>query len=310
MARIAVIDVGTNSVLYLLAEADRPGNAVSIHQEIRTTRLGRGIASSGRIAEPDLEKTIVTLRGFRDLSRRQGADHLICAGTQVFRKAGNREEALVSIRDRVGIEVEVLSEREEAELSFSGAVYGRENVRRALVADIGGGSSEFTYGLDGRPESSVSLPIGSVVLTETFLRVDPPGQEGYTAMERHIRSVFSECNLRVPLDGFVFFCVGGTVTTLAAMELGLERYDPAAVDGLELDRKATDRWLSRLRSLPIDQKRTLVHVDPERADVLEAGLMILSVAMEFIQLKRVRISDRGLRFGIALREFSTCQSSE
>ena len=310
MARIAVIDVGTNSVLYLLAESAGPGNAISIHQEIRTTRLGRGIASSGRIAETDLGKTIATLREFRNLSRRQGADRLICAGTQVFRKAVNREEALGSIRDGAGIEVEVLSEREEAELSFSGAMHGRENVHRALVADIGGGSSEFSYGSDGRPEWSVSLPIGAVVLTETFLRSDPPGQDGYTAMERHIRSKFSECNLRVPEDDFVFYCAGGTATTLAAMELGLERYDPTAVDGLELDRAATGRWLSRLRSLSIGQKRALVCVDPERADILEAGLMILSVAMEFIQLKRVRISDRGLRFGVALREFSTCQSSE
>jgi exopolyphosphatase/guanosine-5'-triphosphate,3'-diphosphate pyrophosphatase len=310
LGRIAVIDIGTNSVLYLLAEADGPGNTVSIHQEIRTTREGRGIASSGRIAVPDLETTMATLREFRDLSRRQGADRLICAGTHVFRKAENREEALGSIRGGTGIVVEVLSEREEAELSFSGAVHGRGDVAGALVADIGGGSTEFTCGRDGRPGWSVSIPIGALVLSETFLGVHPPEGEGYAAMEQHIRSVISGCELRMPPDEFAFFCVGGTVTTLAAMELGLERYDPEAVDGMELDREVPGRWLSRLRPLSAGQKRALISVDPERGDIIEAGLMVLSAAMEKFQLRRVRISDRGLRFGIALREFSTGRSSE
>jgi exopolyphosphatase/guanosine-5'-triphosphate,3'-diphosphate pyrophosphatase len=302
LIRIAVIDVGTNSVLYLLAEADGRGNTVSIHQEIRTTRLGRRLASSGLVAEEGLAKTIAVVREFRDLSEHQRADRLACVGTRVFRKAGNRNEALKAIREGAGVPVEVLSEQEEAEYGFCGAVYGRAAVRRALVADIGGGSTEFTFGTDGHPERSVSLPMGAVVLTEAHLMTDPRTREEYGALEEKIRSVLAGCMLQMPKDDFEFLCSGGTATTLAALELGLAHYDPALVDGLELDRKTVLHWLSRLRPLSIAGKRTLVRTDPERADILEAGLMILAAAMEFIPVNRVRISDRGLRFGIALRE--------
>jgi len=300
--RIAVIDVGTNSVLYLLAEADGMGGVVSVHQETRTTRLGRKLASSGLIREDDLANTIAAIREFRNLSEKQRADRLTCVGTRVFRKAGNRDEALNAVREGADVPVEVLSETEEAEWSFRGAVHGRGTLGSALVADIGGGSTEFTFGKGGLPEWSVSLPIGAVVLTETHFKTDPPTKEERRGLEIHIRSELAEHLLRRPDGDFEFLCSCGTATTLAALELGLAKYDPSAVDGLELDAKTVDRWISRLRPFSLVRKRALVRTDPDRADILEAGLMILSAAMEFIPLRRVCISDRGLRFGIALRE--------
>jgi exopolyphosphatase / guanosine-5'-triphosphate,3'-diphosphate pyrophosphatase len=301
--RIAVIDIGTNSVLYLLAETDRPGNAAPVQQEIRTTRLGRHLASSGLIADEDLASTIAVIREFKSLSEKRHADRLTCVGTRVFRKAGNSGEALRAIREGAGVSIEVLSEREEAEWSFRGAVHGRPfGLHRALVADIGGGSTELTFGTEGRPERSVSLPIGALVLTEAHLKSDPPAPGGHLALEEHIRSELAGRMFRPPENDFEFICSGGTATTLAALELGSARYDPAAVDGLELELKAVHRWISRLRPLDIGGKRTLVRTDPDRADILEAGLMILSAVMEYLSCPRVRVSDRGLRFGIVLRE--------
>lgn len=302
MLRIAVIDVGTNSVLYLLAEADGAGNAFPIHQEIRTTRLGRHLASSGLITDEDLAKTISVIREFKGLSGNQRADRLTCVATRIFRKAGNSGEALKAIREGAGVTIDVLSEREEAEWSFRGAVHGRSNLHRALVADIGGGSTELTFGTDGSPERSVSMPLGALVLTEAHFKSDPPAPGECVALEEHIRSVLAGCMFRPPRDDFEFLCSGGTATALAALELGLARYDPAAVDGLELDVKAVHRWISRLRPLAVAGKRALVRIDPDRADILEAGLMILSAVMEYISCPRVRVSDRGLRFGIVLRE--------
>jgi exopolyphosphatase / guanosine-5'-triphosphate,3'-diphosphate pyrophosphatase len=303
LLRIAVIDIGTNSVLYMLADSGRPGEAVTVHREMRATRLGRHLASTGLIADRDLADTVAVVREFRELSERQGAGRLACAGTRIFRKAGNSGDALKAIAEGAGVSIEVLSEPEEAEWSYRGAVHGRSGLHRALVADIGGGSTEFTLGTDGRPERSVSMPMGAVVLTEEYFKSDPPTPGEHGALEEHIRSEFAARMPRQPPgNDFEFLCSGGTATTLAALELGLAQYDPAAVDGLELDLNAVRRWISRLRPLDVAAKRAMVRTDPDRADILEAGLMILSAAMEFISRPLVRISDRGLRFGIVLRE--------
>jgi exopolyphosphatase/guanosine-5'-triphosphate,3'-diphosphate pyrophosphatase len=300
--RIAVIDIGTNSVLYLLVEKKDEDKAVSGHQEIRTTRLGRHLASSGRIGERELAKTIAVLREFQFLAEHQKADTLVCVCTQVFRKAKNRKSALDQIQKETGIPIEVLSENEEAEWSFRGAVYGRNFDFPVLVADIGGGSTEYALGEATRPIQSVSVPIGAVVLTEKYLHHDPPMPDEYKQLDAEVRTQIDTLVSELIPSGVRLMCVGGTVTTLAALELGLDIYDPRRVDGVVLHLETIGRWLLRLQSAPLVQKQLIVKIDPDRADILTAGLIILKATMDIANLSSVRVSDRGLRFGIALRE--------
>jgi exopolyphosphatase/guanosine-5'-triphosphate,3'-diphosphate pyrophosphatase len=302
--RVAVIDVGTNSVLYLLAERRGRDDVISGHQEIRTTRLGRLLASEGRIGERELAKTCAVLKDFRSLAEHQKADKLVCVGTQAFRKAENRSEALDRILKKSGISVEVLSETGEAEWSFRGAVYKRALNSPVLVADIGGGSTEFVRGESSRPIRCASVPVGAVVLTEKHLHHDPPAPEEYERMDAEIRAGISGPLSELTSEGMRLICVGGTATTLAALELGLESYDPRRVDGCMLPSESVKRWIQRLRPVKLAQKRRMVRIDPERADILTAGLMVLDAVTGIGRFKAFRTSDRGLRFGIALRELN------
>jgi len=298
--RVSVIDVGTNSVLYLLAE--RSGNGVTaVRQEIRTTRLGGSLAAEGRIAAAGLEKTAAALAEWRALSGALAAGDPVCVGTQVFRAASNRAEALDRLLRESGLAVEILAEHEEAAWSYIGAVHGLASAGRSVVLDIGGGSTEWAAGNGLEIDAGRSIPVGAVTLTERHVQSDPPSRAELESMRAEIRSAFS---VGVPKQdpSAALICVGGTATTLAALALGLERYDGRRVDGTAVDVNAVRAWFSRLSALTREERKREVRVDPDRADILPAGLLILLTWMETAGLSAGRISDRGLRFGIALRE--------
>jgi exopolyphosphatase / guanosine-5'-triphosphate,3'-diphosphate pyrophosphatase len=298
--RVAVIDVGTNSVLFLLAE--RAGSGVApVRQELRTTRLGRKLAAEGRIGSGDIEQTAAVLVEWKQLAGALGAERLVCVGTQVFRAASNRRDALESLFRDSGLRIEVLPEQDEAAWSYIGAVQGLPEAGRSVVMDIGGGSTEWASGNGLEIDAGRSVPVGAVTLTEKHVRNDPPTRGEMEAMRAEIRSAFlSDIPLQNPSVPFV--CVGGTATTLAALELGLERYDAGRVDGTVLDRRTVGAWFSKLGALPCEARKKEVRIDPDRADILPAGLLILLSWMEAAGFPAVRVSGRGLRFGIAARE--------
>ncbi|MDM7925831.1 MAG: hypothetical protein QUS35_07405 [bacterium] len=298
---VAVIDIGTNSALFLLAERD--GTVVRpIRQEIRTTRLGRGLASSGRIGEEDIGRTAAVLIEWKELARAIGAGSPVCTGTQVFRAAENRREALAVLFRETGLQIEVIPEQEEAVWSYMGVVHGLAEPGRAVVMDIGGGSTEWAQGDGPALRRSRSVPIGALTLTEKHLRSDPPGPDELDAMTDEIRSAFAP-DIPMQDPSVPFICVGGTATTLAGLELGLERYDAAVVDGTELAVRIVRNWAEKLAGQSRAERRWTVRAfGPDRADILPAGLFILLSWMESAGIPTVRVSDRGLRFGIAARE--------
>ncbi|MBN2200788.1 hypothetical protein JW777_02425, partial [bacterium] len=297
---VAVIDIGTNSVLFLLAERD--GAVVRpIRQEIRTTRLGRGLSSSGRIGKEEIGRTAAVLTEWKELARAIGAGTPVCTGTQVFRAAANRQEALTVLLNETGLKIEVLPEQDEAAWSYMGVVHGLAGAGRTVVMDIGGGSTEWAAGDGPALRHSRSLPIGAVTLTEKHLKSDPPATAELAAMTDEIRCAFAP-DIPAQDPSVPFICVGGTATTLAGLELGLERYDAAVVDGTELGIRVVRTWAEKLAGQSRSMRRVTVRIDPERADILSAGLFILLTWMESAGIPSVRVSDRGLRFGIAARE--------
>jgi exopolyphosphatase/guanosine-5'-triphosphate,3'-diphosphate pyrophosphatase len=302
---VAIIDIGTNSMLFLLAERD--GTVVRpIRQEIRTTRLGRGLASSGRIGKEEIGRTAAVLSEWKELALATGAGTPVCTGTRVFRAAANREEVLNTLFLETGLKIEVLPEQDEAAWSYIGAKQGPAGAGRAVVMDIGGGSTEWAAGDGPVIRMGRSVPIGAVTLTEKHMAGDPPSDADLAAMADEIRTAFAP-DIPMQDPSVPFVCVGGTATTLAGLELGLDRYDAAAVDGTVLDRSVVKAWAKKLAGRSLAVRREMVRIDPDRSDILPAGLFILLTWMESAGIPSVRVSDRGLRFGIAARELGLAE---
>lgn len=305
MKRIGIIDIGTNSILFLLTGRSGSGKIHSIRQESRTVRLGRGLVTGGRILAVSIDKCVDVLNHYRREAERERVDNLICVGTHVFRSAANRNEVLEYIHAHTGIEVEILTEAEEAEWCYRGAVIHRRIGSSACVLDIGGGSTEIIRGNADRIDRIESIALGCVSLTERFLIHDPPGEEEITRafeyidlnLQRTDTAYFGECN--------TWIGTGGSVTSLAALSLGLTRYDPDRVDGHVLSRKEVQRFTDRFNHKNRSSRIEIMAFDPERADVISAGTMILYKIMETENFDTITVSDRGLRFGIALRTFQS-----
>jgi exopolyphosphatase/guanosine-5'-triphosphate,3'-diphosphate pyrophosphatase len=301
--RVAVVDIGTNSVLLLLAEKTASGTVKTLLQKTESTRLGRGLQAAGIIGEAPLEKTIDVLKHYISLAESQGAEELAAVGTHLFRAARNSGDVLRSIEKRCGIEVEVLTENEEAEWSYRGAVHGRVLAEPAVVLDVGGGSTEAVLGLGGMVQQAGSLPLGAVSLTERFFSHDPPEQAEMDEMK-----AFAVDSVQKGFGSFITkgescTAVGGTATTLAALDLSLRSYDANAVDGIVLNEAAVIRHMVGLAAVPLEERKKMIPFDPTRADIIVAGAVLLHAAMKTGRFCFVQASDRGLRFGIALREF-------
>jgi exopolyphosphatase/guanosine-5'-triphosphate,3'-diphosphate pyrophosphatase len=303
---ISVIDIGTNSVLMLIAGMNQKRQLVSRKQMTEITRLGRNLKSTHRIGSEGLKATIETVNRYREISAQHEADRVNGVGTHVFRAAENRSEALSRILLETGLPVEILTEEEEAAYSFQGALRGR-SFGEAIVIDIGGGSTELTLGNRDRIREWISIPMGAVTGTEEFLKGDPPARRYCMKFQkkvaRQIPSRWKEHLGSIPS----ILCTGGTATTLAAMTLRLKEYDAGRVDGTWLPPEQIRECLDRLCSVSLKARQEMILFDPKRADIIIGGALILLALVESAR-GTVMVSDRGLRHGIALREFGIIPS--
>jgi len=302
--RVAVIDIGTNSILYLLVEKNGDGRLDCAFQQMESTRLGENLDATGKIAPRLLAKAVSVIARYRDLARSQKAEKLAVVGTHLFRTAANRESVVQTLFHETGMEVRVLSENEEAEWSHRGAVYGRAFAGPVISADIGGGSTEIVLGLADQIAESASAPLGAVSLTERFLSHDPPTPDELTALEICIASSVENRFGSILAKGKRLVVTGGTPTTLAALDLGLTRYDPERVDGHDLSEVSITRFLKALAGVNLAERRKRLALDPKRADIILGGTAILRAILKTGPFRKAMVSDRGLRFGIALKEFN------
>lgn len=307
--RAAVVDIGTNSILYLLAEKNKKGWIRGVFQQTETARLGARLDATGRIQKSQLDKAIRVLVRYRKLAETQLAEKVTVVGTHLFRRAANRDEILLAISNRAKTTVEVLSEQEEAEWSYRGALYQR-GIQGAVVAvDIGGGSTEAVLGLSGRILEARSVPLGAVSLTERFLsegrQADPPAGDEMDALKTFVRTAVQKGLSPLLAKGRQLVAIGGTATTLAALDLGLKQYDPQKADGTVIHRETVIRLLNELAGMAPGERKKRLSMDPKRADIITAGTVILNRIMESGSFDEALVSDRGLRFGIALREFGS-----
>jgi exopolyphosphatase/guanosine-5'-triphosphate,3'-diphosphate pyrophosphatase len=307
LKRLAVIDIGTNSILYLVAEMNQENKVIAVDQAVRAVRLGRNCESKGIIENESLNIAIQVLKEFNRKSVDQKADQIIAVGTRVFRAAKNREQICETIRNETNFNVEVLSEQEEARYSYLGAIYERRLDQSVLAVDIGGGSTEFICGKGNQIEDSISINLGAVNLTERYVDHDPPLEREINQLEEAVHMALKGKIFALLKKGTQLIASGGTATTLGALQLQLDRYDSDRVDGCKLSLQNLKDLIDQLIIVPLEQREKMVRFDPARADIIVAGSIIFKTVLSAGKFEEAMISDRGLRFGIALRTFQLDQ---
>jgi exopolyphosphatase/guanosine-5'-triphosphate,3'-diphosphate pyrophosphatase len=299
--RLATIDLGTNTVRLLVADISADGRWHAVVHDQRVTRLGEGLAASGRLGDTPMRRTTAMVTEYARRAKATGARALRIVATSAVRDAANGREFAVAVERATGQAVEIVSGEEEARLTIRGIVAGLGASQGTLLAfDIGGGSTEYILAHAGRVETAISLRLGVVPLSERFpfpARVDA---DRYRAMESEIRTrLGQELPHAVRVSGAPHLVgTAGTVTTLAALDLGLQAYDATRVQGHRLSRASLEKLRDRLCALTQDERGRLPCLEPGRADLIVPGVAIVLASLDVTQMEAIVASDWGLREGI------------
>ncbi|HSN90457.1 MAG TPA: Ppx/GppA phosphatase family protein [Anaeromyxobacteraceae bacterium] len=294
--RIAAIDVGTNTVLLLVAERAGDGFAPVV-ERAEITRLGRGVDAAGRLDPAAVRETVEVLAAFAGEARALGASRILCVATSAARDAANGREFFEAARERAGIVPEVIAGEEEARLVHLSAWRDFGGGGTLAVLDVGGGSTEFTLGDGPVPRLRRSLQVGAVRLTERHVRSDPVGGRDLAALRDAAREALRPI-AGPSAPGGRLVAVAGTVTTLSAVKQALPAYDAARVHGSALAADDLEALLARLARLPLRERASLPGMEPKRADVIVAGCAIVLEALRATGFAALTVSDRGVRWGL------------
>ncbi len=303
---VGVIDIGTNTVLLLIARMHPPAPLEVIVDMQRAPRLGKGV-DAGRMLSPEsIHRVVDVLAEYQTILTRQRVDRIVVAATSAVRDAANREAFAKTVLDETGYQLEVLTGREEAELTFRGAISGLSGKESMTVIDIGGGSTEITTGSSAGITERLSLDIGAVRLTERFLNHDPPTPEELSKTESFVRHQLA--NVKPQNRGSFLVGVAGTATSLAVLDLGLPVFERTAVANHVLTLPRLGELYLRLCGMRSDGIRNVSEVMRGREDIVTAGTLILISVMEHLGFSSLLVSERGIRYGLALRELQRAAS--
>ena len=300
LRRVASIDIGTNTILLLIANVGK--GIIDPFFEIETVaRLGEGVQKNGMLLKEAMERGFQTLSQYSKRCREMEVQEIFAAGTSALREAKNSEEFLKLIKERLDLSIEVISGEEEAQLSFLAVARDlQEKENPVLVVDVGGGSTEFILGRDNQINQWISLPLGSVRFTEQFLCSDPVQEEEWERMVNRIRELLMDIpHSKEPLS---MVAVGGTATALASVEQGLEEFIPEKIHHFILGKEALKNQLLLYRSKTIEERKKIRGLSAARADVILAGGTILYLAMEELGCPSALISCHGVRYGLLYKK--------
>jgi exopolyphosphatase/guanosine-5'-triphosphate,3'-diphosphate pyrophosphatase len=306
--RVATIDIGTNSVLLLIAQASEhsAGDLVPLFERATITRLGQGVDRSHALHPEAIARTLSCLKDYAEVIAQYAPDRIEVVSTSAARDAQGAGDFVDAAESILGVAPRIISGAQEAELTFLGALSGL-NVRGSVaVVDIGGGSTEIVLGtaregLLPKLSEAVSIDVGSVRLTERCLPTDPPTSEELRSVREHVRAAVQE--IAIPAREVVWIGIGGTVTTLAAVHAGLSSYDAAVVHGSALTRSDVAALRARLGAVAAAERSSIPGLEPKRADIIVAGAVMVEELQQWAGALRWLVSDRGVRWGLAL---ATC----
>jgi exopolyphosphatase/guanosine-5'-triphosphate,3'-diphosphate pyrophosphatase len=300
--RYAVLDVGTNSVKFHIAEASADGSWKVVTDRAELTRLGEGLKDGGSITTDAAERTAAAIKGMVDEARNAGCIAIAAAGTAGLRIARNSADVLETIRARAGVKVEVVSGDEEGRLAYVAVRSGLPLANGTLVVfDTGGGSSQFTFGEGDVVSERFSVNVGAVRYTERYRLDGAVSLEVLRDAMRAIAADLSSIAERPRPETLV--AMGGAVTNLTAVSYQMARYDPEKIQGTVLDRAEIDRQIELYRTTAMHRRGAIVGIQPKRADVILAGACIVRTVMELLGKNELTVSDRGLRHGLLAERF-------
>lgn len=304
MNRQAVIDVGTNSVKFHIGQRAADGTWITVVDRADVTRLGEGIAATGAIAQAAIERTAAAIAGMTAEAARLGVglDEVTAVGTMGLRTASNSHALLDLVKERCGVAIEIIPGEEEGRLAYLAVQSGLGLGEGALVIfDTGGGSSQFTFGQGARVDRQFSVNVGAVRYTERF-RLDQAVSA--PVLQQVIDDMAADL---ADLDGATLpdalVGMGGAVTNLTAVMLGLAKYDSELVQGSVLERLEVHRQIDLYRAAPAADRRRIVGLQPDRAEVILAGACIVLTVMDKLKKDSLSVSDRGLRHGLLIDRF-------
>jgi exopolyphosphatase/guanosine-5'-triphosphate,3'-diphosphate pyrophosphatase len=300
MARVAAIDLGTNSTRLLVADVE-DGLLADIEREMRVTRLGEGVDERRRLLPVPVTRVRNVLSDYRRRLEALGAKRTLAIATSAVRDADNGEAFLGEVEWSYGFTTQLLSGHDEAMLMFRGVTSERSLTQGTVIVDVGGGSTELVAGGPDGVRWHDSLDIGSVRLTERFLHSDPPSSRELDDASTAVRALLAE---RVPDEIHTrtrsAVGVAGTITSLGALALVLDEYDRERVHGFELSTEALDEQLRRLAAVSLEERRTMRPLDPDRAPVIVGGALIAREVLSYFGLDVLEISERDILDGAAL----------
>ena len=298
MTRVAAIDCGTNSVRLLIADTG-PAALVDLARRMEIVRLGEGVDRTGRLSPEAIERTRRALIGYAAEIAELGVDRVRMCATSASRDASNADDFRAMVRATVGVEPEVVTGDEEARLSFTGAVHGLTAEPPYLVVDIGGGSTEFVTGA-ADVDAAISVDVGCVRMTERHLHADPPTAAQVAAAEADIAAAVDRALAAVPgRDAATLVGLAGSVTTVTALALGLQAYEPERIHHARISYDDVAKVSAGLLAMSTAQRRALPVMHPGRADVIAAGALILRIIMERAGQPAVVASEHDILDGIA-----------
>lgn len=284
--RMAAIDIGTNSCRLLIADTN--GKAISpVLATLRTTRIGEGAEEQGFLGEVPMERTITALKEYLALVREFEVPCLRIVATSAVREAANAAFFLNRVRETTGVPVEIISGQEEARLNYIGACRAVDVEGTGIVIDIGGGSTEFTYSAQSGELSCCSIPLGAVRLTEQPRLL--------SEILIPMKDILDKIKV---LPHPTLIGVGGTITTLAAVDQALQIYDPERIQGYFLSKESVERIMFFLAAKNSEERKKVPGLQPERADIIVAGTTILWSILAYLDAAGIIVSEADLLYGI------------
>jgi exopolyphosphatase / guanosine-5'-triphosphate,3'-diphosphate pyrophosphatase len=298
--RVAVVDIGTNSTRLLIGDVS--GTSVTeIERRTTVTNMGRGVDHSGLICSDAVDNVCSVIGDYKSRYEEMGAERVTTIATSAVRDAVNGEAFMAELRERFGLNARLLTGEEEANLTYLGATAHRPDEGATLVFDIGGGSTELIVGSGTEVGFHTSLQAGTIRQSERHLTSDPPDPHELEDLADEIRNLIDGAIAADPeAKASRAIAVAGTPTSLAAIDQGLEPYDPGRVHGYHLGMKRIQRMLSRLSSLPLAERLRVPGLHPGRAPTIVAGTVILVQVMRAFKIKEIEVSELDILHGSAL----------
>jgi len=307
--KVGVIDIGTYSTRFLISAVHKKNSLKETLNSIedilsvgRITALGRNLKETGFLQEDAMQETLSVLREYKILADEYQVNYLFAFATQACREAKNGEEFIKKVRE-LGINAEIIDPQKEAYFSFLATAYGVNPDASFVMIDQGGGSTEYAYAVKEEErfalKESISFPFGIVGLTEKFIKHDPPKEEELQNMKsflkQHIKEAYEKMKDTKHLIG-----LGGTITTLVALEYNIFPYSSEKVHRKTLTKQQIEKWLKELSSLTVAERKQIPQIEDKRAEVIISGIVIFDTSMEVFKKDVITVSDWGLRHGVVI----------